>query len=195
MRIQLFCCATFMAILMVISDCFADKAVIMDGTWVIISDGNSTLLNNRNVQQSIVEKRYGMSMAEIEKKFEAREKLIKSVQKRIKKLKEKLSGGNLVPSSLTDKISTAEGKITALQDNQSTIKDSIASKCKQLDRLFEPDEHCCVTDFCMICVPDALVNGVNPDFAFPSDHAAGECPECPEKLKDIFATDSRKYKK
>ena len=123
MRIQLFCCATFMAILMVISDCFADKAVIMDGTWVIISDGNSTLLNNRNVQQSIVEKRYGMSMAEIEKKFEAREKLIKSVQKRIKKLKEKLSGGNLVPSSLTDKISTAEGKITTLQDNQSIMKD------------------------------------------------------------------------
>ena len=192
MRIQSFCCATFTVILMMISDCFADKAVIMDGTWVIISDGNSTLLNNRNVQQSIVEKRYGMSMAEIEKKFEARENLIRSVQKRIKKLKEKLSGGNLVPSSLTDKISTAEGKITALQDNQSTIKDSIASKCKQLDRLFEPDVHCCVIDFCMICVQDDLVNGDIPEFAFPSDHAAGECPECPEKLKEIFATDSRK---
>ena len=175
-----------------IADSFADKAVIMDGTWVIISDGNSTSLNHRNVRQAAVEKRYGMSMADIEKKFEAREKLIKSIKKRIKKLNEKLAGGNLVPSSLTDKISTAEGKITTLQDNQSDMKDSIASKCRQLDRLFEPDEHCCVTDFCMICVPDGLVNGDSPEYAFPSNHAAGECPECPEKLKEIFGTDSRK---
>ena len=113
-----------------ITDSFADKAVIMDGTWVIISDGNSTLLNNHNVRQSTVEKRYGMSMKDIKKKFDAREKLIKSVKKRINKLKEKLSGGNLVPSSLTDKISTAEGKITTLQDNQSNMKDSIENKCK-----------------------------------------------------------------
>ena len=192
MRIQLFCCATFIAILLLITDSFADKAVIMDGTWVIISDGNSTLMNNHNLRQSTVEKRYGMSMKDIKKKFEAREKLIKSVKKRINKLKEKLSGGNLVPSSLTDKISTAEGKITTLQDNQSTMKNSIENKCKQLDRLFEPDVHCCVIDFCMICVQDDLVNGDIPEFAFPSDHAAGECPECPEKLKEIFATDSRK---
>ena len=170
---------------MMVHDSFADKAVIMDGTWVIISDGNFTLPNTQNVEK----RKYGMSNADIEAKFKIREQMIRKANKRIKKLKETLSGADLVPSTLTDKLSTAEANITTMQGNQEKMKTSIEAKCQQLDRLFEPDQHCCVGDYYMICVPDALVGtGANDDFAFPSSHAAGECPECPEKLKELFPT-------
>jgi len=180
MRIQTVCTAIIIPILMMATESFADKAVIIDGTWVIIGDGNLTQVDSRNVRKEPEERSYGMSMADIEKKFKIRQKMIRKAAERVNKLKEVLSQG-VVPSSITDKLSTAEANITALQDNQLEIKGSIERKCESLDRLFDPDQHCCVTDFALVCISDAVATTY-----FPSDHAAGDCETCVQAIWDLF---------
>ena len=185
MRIKIFWGATILAIFMMVSYSESDKAVIMDGTWVIFDHLNFTQADTQIDRREIMEKRYGMSMKDIEAKFEARSKYIKNAKKRIDKLKEKLSGTSVVPTSITDRVSTAESDIATMQENQVNMKLSIENKCKELDRLFDPDEHCCVTDFALLCVTTTVISG-NTDYAFPTSHAAGECPTCPTKLWTLF---------
>ena len=185
MRIPIFCGATIFVILMMATDSLADKAVIMDGTWVIFQHENFTQGDTQNVRKEIIEKRYGMSMNEIEAKFKTRDKMIKNAKNRIAKLKQQLSGTSVVPSSVTDRLSTVESDIATMQDNQDNMKKSISNKCKELDRLFDPDEHCCVTDFAMLCVTTTVISG-NSDYAFPATHASGECPTCPTALWTLF---------
>jgi len=180
MRIQTVCTAIIIPILMMATESFADKAVIIDGTWVIIGDGNFTQVDTRNAIKEPEERSYGMSVADIEKKFKIRQKMIRKAAERVNKLKEVLSQG-VVPSSITDKLTTAEANITALQENQLEIKGSIERKCESLDRLFDPDQHCCVTDFALVCISDAVASTY-----FPSDHAAGDCETCVQEIWDLF---------
>ena len=77
-----------------------------------------------------------------------------------------------------NRITAAEAEIETLKANQASIGDSLLIKCQQLDKLLHPDNHCCKTDFTVLCVSNYLATNLFPF----SDLTQGACPECPIEL-------------
>lgn len=112
---------------------------------------------------------------QIRNKFIRQYNLIHSLTLRVTAVE--ATGGGDTPA-LIARLTAAEAEIVTLKSNEAAIGDSFLVKCKNLDHLLHPDNHCCKTDFTVMCVSNLIATVLFPF----STTAQGECPSCPTGL-------------
>jgi len=167
-----------------------DVAKVINGTWVVIMDQPPQQDGNQGLKtRNTIEERQWISNKKIVQKFNNRQTYIDGLKNKVSVL-ENLQQDD--PTALLARLSVLNEEITTLQANQNYIKSSLEVKCKYLDRLLDPERHCCLsTDgFHVTCVSNFLTT--TEGFEFPDDHAAGDCPTCPSGLQSSWGNSGHK---
>ena len=158
--------------------CYASNEIaeVINGTWVHMLD-DSFAGGDPGLEIKDIEERQYMSRAAMKQKFVNRQTLINTLKAQIVELESKTSTD---PATLLSNVGTSITNIADLVTNQNSMKQTLDVKCQELDRLLDPDQHCCINGFSVICVEKVLT--LQTGYEWPDDHQAGGCPACPSAL-------------